>query len=180
MCWAVCCHGPNLCALTWRLRVTLWCEERGVFLTKHLEMRKWSRDMEAMNPESTWFPSGRTPCQHGPVGGSFCRGLLAPLKITATALLTGLPLTQNLSFPSPPPSVWHSGVIYLYQQRQWQCFTGGHSGMLNRPHRVPQVPQDGVDLSNPTWLISNITIWSWSLPQEFITNSSKGDFCCQC
>lgn len=136
---------PNLCALTWRLRVTLWCEQRGVFLTKHLEMRKWGRDMEAENPGSTldtWFPSGRTSCHHQPVGGSFCQGSSAPLKITATALLTGLPLTKNLSFPSPALSVWHSGVIYLYQERQWQCFTGGHSGMLNRAHRVPQVLQD--------------------------------------
>ena len=38
----------------------------------------------------------------------------------------------------------------------------------------------GVDLADSMWLILNITIWSWSLPQEFITNSSKGDFCCQC
>lgn len=26
--------------------VTLWCEERGAFLSKHLEMRKQARDME--------------------------------------------------------------------------------------------------------------------------------------
>lgn len=105
MCWAVCCPGPNVCALTWRLRVTLWCEERGVFLTKHLEMSKWARDMVPVSPQSTldtWFSSGRTSCQHGPVGGSFCRGSLAPLNHSYSPALT-LASDSEFIIPIPTP-----------------------------------------------------------------------------
>lgn len=183
MCWAVCCRGPNPRALTWRLRVTLWCEERGVSLTKHLGMGEWAREMEAVNPESTldtWFPSGRTSCQHGAVGGSFCWGSLTPLNHSHSPSYTPASDSEFI-IPIPTPfclAFWSylfiSGETMAVFHRWWQWNAKqawpGPSGTSGC----------GVDLSNPTWLISNITIWSWSLPQEFITNSSKGDFCCQC
>lgn len=134
--------------LTRRLRVILWCEGRDAFLTNYSEIKKWARDTEPMNPYSTlntWFSSDRTYTTDRLVGGSFCWNSLALLNHShspAALLLMQSPLTQDLSFPSPPLSVWHSGVIYLYQERQLQCFTGGHSGILNRQDRVPQVPWD--------------------------------------
>lgn len=136
--------------LTRRLKAILWCEGRGTFLTNNSGMKKWARDMEHL--EHLVFIRQDLRYRHRLVGGSFCRGSLAPLNYShspAALLLMRSPLTQDLSFSSPPLSVWHSGVIYLYQERQLQCFMGGRSGMLNRQDQVPQVPQD-VEL---IWLI---------------------------